>query len=132
MNLNAMTVFALTSGLIVLATAVIMVVMGSLMRRQRTLTHASAMDIASLHGVLQAQLAASERAEQQLARLVSAVEALDTRIERLELGGGEPSYGRAIALVQRGGDAEALVRDFGLSKSEAALVSVVHARRAAN
>ena len=101
-----------------------------LMRRQRTTIQAYALEMASLQGSLQHQVAAAERATRVLEQLLETSEGLDSRLERLELRRGEPSYGRAIARVQHGADAQSLVRDFVLSPAEAELVSVVHARRA--
>jgi hypothetical protein len=100
------------------------------LRRQRATLEGYARDLATLQSSLQQQLAFSAKVGTALKRLLAASEALQARMERLELRGGEPSYGRAIAVVQRGAGADTLVRDFGLSKAEAELVSVVHARRA--
>jgi len=101
-------------------------------RRQRAAIQAYTMEMASLHGSVQQHVVAYGRLTAILQQLVAAAEGLDSRLERLELRGTEPSYGRAIAVVQRGGDADTLVRDFGLSQAEAELVSVVHARRVAS
>jgi hypothetical protein len=116
--------------IVALALAVSVVATALLLRRQRATLEAYALEIATLHGSVQQHVAAYGRVTAVLQSLVASSEGLDSRLERLELRGGEPSYGRAIALVQRGADADSLVRDFGLSKAEAELVSVVHARRA--
>ena len=130
MTLTPLYVLLIGSAVTVLATGCFAAVVLASLRRQHAVLQAQAMELASLQGSLRQQAAFSAKIGAVLKRLLAASAALEGRMERLELRGGEPSYGRAIAVVQRGANADTLVRDFGLSKAEAELVSVVHARRA--
>jgi len=130
MTLTPLYALLIGSTVTVLAMGCFALMVLSSLRRQQAAVQAYALELASLKGSLQQQAAFSAKVGAVLKRLLAASESLDARMERLQLRGGEPSYGRAIAVVQRGADADTLVRDFGLSKAEAELVSVVHARRA--
>jgi Protein of unknown function (DUF2802) len=114
------------------AVVVGLAVQAALFRRERAALQGLALDLATLQGGQAQQVRAQAELIERLERVAVACGRLDERLERLELRGGERSYGRAIALAQRGGEPDDLVRDFGLSRAEAELVAVVHARRTAN
>ena len=132
MPLTPLTALAIYISIALAATVVGLLVQAALFRRERAALQSLALDLATLQGGQNQQARAQADLIERLERVAVACGRLDERLERLELRGGERSYGRAIALAQRGGEPDDLVRDFGLSKAEAELVAVVHARRSAN
>lgn len=132
MAVSSVLALGIYISLTAVAVAVGLAVQAALFRRERSALQGLALDLATLQGGQNQQVRAQAELIERLERVAAACGRLDERLERLELRGGERSYGRAIALAQRGGEPEDLVRDFGLSRAEAELVAVVHARRTAN
>jgi hypothetical protein len=130
MTLTPLVTLIIQGALTVAALSVVLLVMAHWLRRQQAQLQSYALEIASLHSRFERQVEYDDKIAEVLKRLLVAAESMDSRLERLELRGSEPSYRRAIAVVQQGGGADALVRDYGLSQVEAELVSIVHARRA--
>jgi hypothetical protein len=71
------------------------------------------------------------RAGERLRKAEAATVQLAERLGQLELRGEGRPYDQAIAMVQHGADADRLVRNFGLTRGEADLVTLVHGRRLA-
>ncbi len=132
MVLTQLGALALYIGVVLLAGGAALVVHWRLSRRAAAALGTLQFELATAHHAQQQQVRLQQELLDRLDRVTASCERLEERLERLELRGGERSYGRAIALAQRGGETEDLIRDFGLSKAEAELVSVVHARRVAN
>lgn len=120
-----------------LATAVLLLALGcalglvSVRRARRELALASA-QLEILRREVAAATAVAVRAGERLRKVENATNQMGDRLGQLELRGEGRPYDQAIALVQRGADAERLVRNFGLSRGEADLVALVHGRRKAS
>jgi len=71
------------------------------------------------------------RVGERLRRLDQVCSQMGDRLGQLELRGEGRPYDQAIALVKGGGDADGLVANFGLSRGEADLVTLLHTRRKA-
>jgi hypothetical protein len=70
------------------------------------------------------------RAGERLRRLDQLSTQLNERLGQLELRGEGRPYDQAIALSQRGAGVDRLMNEYGLSRGEADLLSLVHGRRA--
>jgi len=71
------------------------------------------------------------RVGERLRRLDQVCTQMGDRLGQLERRGEGRPYDQAIALVRGGGDADGLVANFGLSRGEADLVTLLHTRRKA-
>ncbi len=75
------------------------------------------------------------RAGRRLRQSEAQLRELGQRVEALKLqgqsGDSNHAYEQAIRMVRRGADAGRLVSDFGLSRGEAELVTLLHGRRKA-
>lgn len=101
------------------------------LRRARSALAVAATQVAALRREVEAATAVAVRAGERLRKLEQATGQMGERLGQLELRGEGRPYDQAIALVQRGADADRLVRNFGLSRGEADLVALVHGRRKA-
>lgn len=74
------------------------------------------------------------RAGRRLKKAEHQLKQLTARLDSLELHGNDRSqtYDQAINLVRRGADSGKLVSNFGLSHSEAELVTLLHGKRKAS
>ena len=70
------------------------------------------------------------RAGERLRRLYQLAGQMNERLGQLELRGEGRPYDQAIALSQHGADADRLMSEYGLSRGEADLLSLVHRRPA--
>lgn len=102
----------------------------SIRRTRRELT-AAMVQVAALRREVEAATAVAVRAGERLRKIDQATNQMGERLGQLELRGEGRPYDQAIALVQRGADADRLVRNFGLSRGEADLVALLHGRRKA-
>jgi hypothetical protein len=114
-----------------LALAAALVQQRALADVRRTLAEADAR-LAALRREVEGATALAVRAGERQRKAESATAQLADRLGQLELRGEGRPYDQAISLVQRGADADRLVRNFGLSRGEADLVALVHGRRAAD
>lgn len=101
-------------------------------RRARRELAAATGQLATLRRDVEAATAVAVRAGERLRKIEHATHQMGDRLGQLELRGEGRPYDQAIALVQRGADADRLVRNFGLSRGEADLVALVHGRRKAS
>lgn len=101
-------------------------------RRTRSALAVAETQIGALRREVEAATAVAVRAGERLRKLEQATGQMGERLGQLELRGEGRPYDQAIALVQRGADADRLVRNFGLSRGEADLVALVHGRRKAS
>jgi BMFP domain-containing protein YqiC len=97
---------------------------------RRTLAQSEAR-LDALRRDVEAATAVAVRAGERLRKAETTVTQLADRLGQLELRGEGRPYDQAIALVRHGADAERLVRNFGLTRGEADLVTLVHGRRKA-
>jgi hypothetical protein len=95
-------------------------------RRQTKLLEA-VLDAAQSEAVNTA--ARSRRVLTQVRRLRRRCAAMRARIAALEARGAGRSYDQAIEWVRRGANPEALTENFGLSRGEADLVTLMHGRK---
>lgn len=86
-------------------------------------------DFERLRGELAAVAGHGARVGERLRRLDQVSGQLGDRLGQLELRGEGRPFEQAIALAGQGGDPERLVSNFGLSRGEADLVSLLHGRR---
>jgi hypothetical protein len=87
-------------------------------------------ELAALRAEVASTAGIGARIGERVRRLDQASAQLHERLGQLELRGDGRPYDHAIALVRHGADADRLVSDFGLSRGEADLVSLVHGRKA--
>ncbi|MAT64037.1 MAG: sporulation initiation inhibitor protein soj [Gammaproteobacteria bacterium] len=84
-------------------------------------------DLGALQGDLAALTRASVGAGEHLMQVEHRVRRLSERQNQTEMrAGGDRPYQQAIQLVQGGADAEALIRQCGLTRGEADLVVMLH------
>jgi hypothetical protein len=88
--------------------------------------------LAGLRREVEAATGIAVRAGERLRKAEATTLQLADRLGQLELRGEGRPYDQAIALVQHGADADRLVRNFGLTRGEADLVTLVHGRRQAS
>lgn len=87
--------------------------------------------LGALRREVEGATAIAVRAGERLRKAEATTVQLAERLGQLELRGEGRPYDQAIALVQNGADADRLVRNFGLTRGEADLVTLVHGRRKA-
>jgi hypothetical protein len=113
------------AAVVALPVAVVLgVVAGRLGRRLA----AAEQQLALLRAEVGAAVGLGAKAGERLRRLEKVSARMAERLGQLELRGEGRPYDQAIALAQRGGDADRLVSHFGLSRSEADLLARVHGR----
>lgn len=100
-------------------------------RRTRRALAALHVEVQNLKREVEAATAIGVRVGERLRRIETTTGHLGDRLGQIELRGEGRPYDQAIALVQRGADADRLVRNFGLSRGEADLVTRLHRPRAA-
>ncbi|BAZ93902.1 hypothetical protein TspCOW1_11330 [Thiohalobacter sp. COW1] len=84
-------------------------------------------DLSALQGDLAALTRASVGAGEHLVQVENRVRRLSERQSQTEMrAGGDRPYQQAIQLVQGGADAEALIRQCGLTRGEADLLVMLH------
>jgi hypothetical protein len=90
--------------------------------------------IASLAASLNALCSSAVGVDKRVVRLERRGRDLEHRQETIEVHsqGESKPYGEAIQLVHQGGQAAQLVKEFGLSQSEAELLVTLHGVRAAS
>jgi hypothetical protein len=88
--------------------------------------------LAGLRREVEAATGIAVRAGERLRKAEATTLQLADRLGQLELRGEGRPYDQAIAMVQHGADADRLVRNFGLTRGEADLVTLVHGRRRAS
>ena len=106
--------------------------LGSAVRAERLAARLDALEqgLAQLRAATGAATGISVKAGERVRRLDQVCTQMTERLGQLELRGDGRPYDQAIALVRRGADAERLIRNFGLSRGEADLMTRLHRRRA--
>ena len=85
--------------------------------------------LAALRRDVEGATAIAVRAGERLRKAEATTAQLADRLGQLELRGEGRPYDQAIAMVRHGADADRLVRNFGLTRGEADLVTLVHGHR---
>src|SRR5262245_23865343 len=109
----------------------ICLVAGRAVSRARRERQELGVTLLALRREIQSANAVNARIGKRLRKSERRVEELRDLVAQLEARGEARAYDQAINLVRQGGDASKLVSNFGLSRGEAELVSLVHGRRRA-
>jgi hypothetical protein len=115
--------------LVTLATAAATAYQQSVAAQLRRRLVESEARLAALRREVEAATGIAVRAGERLRKAEATTLQLADRLGQLELRGEGRPYDQAIAMVQHGADADRLVRNFGLTRGEADLVTLVHGRR---
>jgi hypothetical protein len=117
---------------VTVATAAVTAYLQSVATQLRRRLAESEERLAGLRREVEAATGIAVRAGERLRKAEATTLQLADRLGQLELRGEGRPYDQAIALVQHGADADRLVRNFGLTRGEADLVTLVHGRRHAS
>ncbi len=101
------------------------------LRRWRARCISLEVDFAALRRDLERAASISARAGQQVKRIEQQYAGVADRVDLVESRGAAGSFDQAIEWARRGADAGQLSHQFGLSRSEAELVSRLHGRKRA-
>jgi hypothetical protein len=132
MTLEPVMIATAAITVVTLATAAVTAYLQSVATQLRRRLAESEERLAGLRREVEAATGIAVRAGERLRKTEATTLQLADRLGQLELRGEGRPYDQAIALVQRGADADRLVRNFGLTRGEADLVTLVHGRRQAS
>lgn len=101
------------------------------LRRWRARCTSRESDFAALRRDLELVASISARTGHQVKRIEQQYAGVADRVELVESRGAAGSFDQAIEWARRGADASQLSQQFGLSRTEAELVSRLHGRKRA-
>jgi hypothetical protein len=101
------------------------------LRRWRARCISLEIDFAALRRDLELTASISARTGHQVKRIEQQYAGVADRVDVVESRGTAGSFDQAIEWARRGADASQLAQQFGLSRSEAELVSRLHGRKRA-
>jgi len=101
----------------------------SSMRRSRTRCAALESNLAELRRDLELAASIGVRTRRRVERIEHEYSGIADRVELVESRGPAGSFDQAIDSARRGADASKLTQQFGLSRSEAELVTRLHGRQ---
>jgi hypothetical protein len=131
-ELPAIPEIPMIPGLIAAAALLVLLiclVAGRAVARARRERRELAVTLLALRREIQSANAVNARIGKRLRKTERRFEELRDQVAQYEARGETRAYDQAINLVRQGGDASKLVSNFGLSRGEAELVSLVHGRR---
>jgi len=99
------------------------------MRRWGARCRSLEMSLAALRRELDLVASVSARTGQRVERVEHDYSGIAERIDLVERKGSAPSFDRAIDYARRGADSGKLTQQFGLSRGEADLVTLLHGRK---
>lgn len=85
--------------------------------------------LAALRRELELLTSVSVKAGRRVARVEQQYSGVADRVDQVEMRGPVQSYDQAIDFARRGADTDQLTQQFGLSRSEADLVTRLHGRK---
>jgi Protein of unknown function (DUF2802) len=129
MVMNISTILAVTGAMLgFLGLAVSMFAIGAV-RRWRRRHFSLEASLAALRRELELATSIDLKTGRRVKRIEQECAGLADRVERFELRGTAPSFDQAIDSARRGADPGKLAQEFGLSSSEAELVTRLHGRK---
>jgi hypothetical protein len=129
MNVSIDTILGIAGALLGLCAVLAVFVMARSSRRWHTRCVAVESSLAAMHRELELMASISVKTGRRVKRIEHEYAGVVDRVELVELRGPAQSFDQAIDSARRGADPGRLTQQFGLSRSEADLVTRLHGRK---
>jgi uncharacterized protein DUF2802 len=129
MHVSIDTILGIAGVLLGLCALLAVLVLSRSQRRWRSRCVAVESSLAAIHRELQLMASISFKTGRQVKRIEHEYAGVSDRVELVEARGPAQSFDQAIDSARRGADPNRLTEQFGLSRSEADLVTRLHGRK---